>query len=115
MGITNVDAMLAGMTAKCFYGWMAYDALEPFGERRQDYRTASIVTALWNIARDTKKHPDPFKYSDFVIDFEEKSPEQLHQLEQERLINKMKAFTAILASQADTLDGSQVRQGTKRF
>lgn len=57
------------MSSKQFLEWRHYAELEPFDEERADIRTADIVRTLWNIARDTKKHPEPFKLKDFVLQF----------------------------------------------
>ena len=100
MGTLNVDEMLRGMTAKQFAGWQAYALLEPFSERRQDYRVASIIKALWDIARDTKKHPKPFKLDDFVLDFEEKETkvEVINRPPtQEELKDKMRLLTSMFS------------------
>jgi hypothetical protein len=62
------------MTAREFTEWQAYYSLEPFGERRADYRTAQIVQMLANINRgpDTK----PFPLSDFLPDEIAPEPEE---------------------------------------
>lgn len=49
--------------------WQAFYDLEPFGEERDDIRTASVVQALWNIARDVKKCPNGWPLQDFVLAF----------------------------------------------
>lgn len=47
--------MLRSLTAKQFYEWWCYAELDPFGERRQDYRVASILQMLYNIHRSSKQ------------------------------------------------------------
>jgi len=44
------------MSSKEVSAWQAYEAIEPFGERRADYRAASIcqTIALANGAKDVK-------------------------------------------------------------
>lgn len=59
------------MPAAAFLRWRYFSELEPFGELRQDYRAASIVQALYNLQRDTKKHKDPFPITEFVLKFGE--------------------------------------------
>ena len=66
--------MLRVITARQLREWMAYGELEPFGEERADYRTASIVQMLANINRDPKKHPDGFKIEDFLLRFGDSQP-----------------------------------------
>jgi len=67
--------MLRDMSPRLLYQWMAYADLEPFDERRADWRAASIVTMLANINRDPKKRPEPYSYSDFVLQFGEAAHE----------------------------------------
>lgn len=57
------------MSSREFNEWRYYNDLELFDETRQDIRVAHIVSSLWNIARDTKKHREPFKLKDFLLDF----------------------------------------------
>lgn len=64
-----MEQMLASMTTTQFNEWRVYDELEPFGEERMDWRIASVCQALWNIARDTVKHPRPWPVSDFLLAF----------------------------------------------
>lgn len=61
--------MLREISWRKFLRWYAYEQLEPFGERRADYRAASIVTMLANVNRDPKKGR-PFKIDDFVLSFD---------------------------------------------
>lgn len=61
--------MLDEITWPQFCEWRAYDALEPFGEERGDYRSAQIVQALWNIARDVKKNPNGWPITEFLLSF----------------------------------------------
>lgn len=61
--------MLRSITAEQLFNWVAYYELEPFGERVADYRSAQIVQALYNIARDTKKQREPFELEDFLLPF----------------------------------------------
>lgn len=61
--------MLRGISWSQFLEWQAFETLEPFGEERDDYRAASIVQALWNIARDTKQNPNGWPLTDFLLSF----------------------------------------------
>jgi hypothetical protein len=69
----NVHAMLRRMTATQLQEWMEYAALEPFDETRSDYRAASVVAAIVNMNRDTKKHPKPIPIEDFLLKFGEEA------------------------------------------
>jgi hypothetical protein len=61
--------MLDEMTPEQFLEWRAYSILEPFEDVRTSYYLASIVKALWDINRDTKKHPQPLELEKFLIQF----------------------------------------------
>lgn len=54
------------MTSREFAEWMAYYGLEPFGERRADYRAALISSVIANVNR--AKDQDPYPISDFLPD-----------------------------------------------
>lgn len=68
--------------------WQAYAVLEPFDEDRADLRTADIVRAIFNVVRDIKKYPDPFRLDDVRLRWEGtpppvprvKTPEELEQV-----------------------------------
>jgi hypothetical protein len=76
---------------------MYYSDLEPWDEVRADYRAASVVQALWNIHRDTKKHPIPFTIKTFLLKFgigvKEKKKHQTWQ-EQKQIMELWKAVYA---------------------
>ena len=59
--------MLARITSGLFQEWRAYEELEPFGEERGDFRSAQIVQALCNIARDTKRNPNGWPINEFML------------------------------------------------
>ena len=61
--------MMDEITPEQFIEWRAYSILEPFEDVRSSYYLASITKALWDIARDTKKHPQPFELDKFLIQF----------------------------------------------
>ena len=61
--------MLSEMTPQQFIDWRAYSFMEPFADVRSDVHAAMIVKALWDINRDTKKHPAAFKLADFMPQF----------------------------------------------
>jgi len=63
--------MMDEMTPEQFVEWRAYSILEPFEDQRSSYYQASIMKTLWDIARDTKKHPAPFPLDQFLLKFGE--------------------------------------------
>lgn len=61
--------MLRQMSWTQFLEWEAYDALDPFGEERADYRSAQVSQALWNIARDVRRNPQGWPLEEFLLAF----------------------------------------------
>lgn len=61
--------MLRSISWAQFLEWEHFSTVEPFGEERDDIRAASIVQALWNIARDTKACPNGWPLTDFLLSF----------------------------------------------
>ncbi len=66
MGQVDVDALLASLSSRQISEWMAYFALEPFGEERADLRAALIACLIANANRDEKKRPTPFRVEEFM-------------------------------------------------
>ncbi len=62
----DVDGLLASLSSRQITEWMAYFALEPFGEERADLRAALIACLIANANRDEKKHPQPFRVEEFM-------------------------------------------------
>ena len=69
--------MLRSITAAQLIEWMQYDILEPFGEWRDDWRSAEIVTMLANVNRDSSKRKEPYKVTEFLPRFGERSADEL--------------------------------------
>lgn len=74
--------MLAEMSSAQFAEWMAYSALEPWGEERDDLRMAITASTIANGNRG--KNQKPFKPQDFMPNFEPETEEQAR----DRLIAK---------------------------
>jgi hypothetical protein len=66
-----------------------YYELEPFGEERADYRTASIVQMLYNVNRSSKSKALELK--DFLLSFGEQEPKPKQTPEQQFAILKVLA------------------------
>jgi hypothetical protein len=62
-GNVDVNAMLDGMSADQFVGWLAYTTIEPFGEERDDLRSAIIASTVANSQRAKGK---AFTVDDFM-------------------------------------------------
>ena len=61
--------MLDEITWEQFQEWVVFAELSPFSSDREDYRFASIVHAIVNVNRDTKKKRTPYDLQDFVLRF----------------------------------------------
>lgn len=61
--------MLDEISWEQFREWQTFLHLDPPAEDRMAPLAASIVQALWNIARDVEKHPNGWPLSDFLIRF----------------------------------------------
>lgn len=59
--------MLDGISAETFRDWLAFDAVEPFGEERADLRMAIETAHLSNMLKG--KAGRSFKPKDFMPDF----------------------------------------------
>ena len=66
-----------------------YAELEPFGDMRADYRTASIVQMLYNINRG--KGQKALELKDFLLAFGEQEPQQKQTPEQQFALLKVLA------------------------
>jgi hypothetical protein len=65
----------AGLTAHQLNEWMAYNAIEPFGEYRSELRHGQAMSLTANLNRDTKERWEPFKAVEFM-NFIEPVPEK---------------------------------------
>ncbi len=65
MGKT-VHQLLSEIDSAELTEWQAYYQLEPFGSLVEDERHGVAVSALANINRDAKTHPQPYKPLDFI-------------------------------------------------
>lgn len=69
------------MGAGEFAQWLAYYAVERFGEARADIRTATLCALMANINRDPKTQPKPFTIADFLPDYWKDSADEASDLE----------------------------------
>lgn len=81
--------MLREMPSQAFFEWMAYSDLEPWSEERADYRSASVVHAIVNMNRDTKKHPEPIELDKFLLKFGEQEPKRKQTWQEQKAIAMM--------------------------
>ena len=64
LGEPDVDGLLARLTSRQLSEWMAYGAVEPFGEDRADFRTAHALAVIVNLLRG--KDAPPVKIADLI-------------------------------------------------
>lgn len=87
------------MGSREFTEWMAFFQLQPYGEWRADFRTASLMALIANVNRDPNKSKE-FSPQDFMPDFDKALDERQAQEaipEHERVWNKVKAAFGGLA------------------
>lgn len=66
----NVNRMLRRIGWRQFVEWLGFIALNgPIGERRDDWRIATLCALLANINRDTKKRWTAFEAKEFLLQF----------------------------------------------
>jgi hypothetical protein len=87
-----VRQLLAEIDARELTEWMAYDALDPIGDERGDWRAGIIAATVAN--RHRNKGETVHKPSDFVPRFGE--PERPTQ---EQLIEKAKLFALMMGGE----------------
>lgn len=63
---------------------MDYNAIEPFGEYRNELRHGQMMALHCNLNRDAKKQPDPFTALDFM-NFTDMQKEPERELTEEEL------------------------------
>lgn len=56
------------MSSREFGEWMAYSAIEPFGEPRADLRAALVAKVIADVNRG--KNTPPYKLEDFMLRFD---------------------------------------------
>ncbi len=92
------------MPALDFYREMAFEQIEPFGDRRSDIHAAQICAVIANVNRgkDTK----PYTISDFLIDWKPPEPARPQTAE-----DQMGIFLALQASQNAIVAAQEKQHG----
>jgi hypothetical protein len=75
------------MTSKEFSEWMAYFAIEPFGEDRADLRMgilASVMANLWG-----KRKGRAWRPQDFIPRFDRRDADPMELLRRVKMINRL--------------------------
>jgi len=58
------------MSSRLLSEWMAYSAVEPWGEERADLRMGILASVIANTQRDPKKRREPWRPEDFMPKFD---------------------------------------------
>lgn len=82
--------MMERMSAEEFLEWMAFDRIEPFGDRRTDLNFALIRTQMANMMR--SKDQPAYKLDEFMLRFDH-DPDKPKQTP-ERILSIMKMLAA---------------------
>ena len=64
-----VKELLQRITSRELSEWMAYESIEPFGERRSDLRMGILASLIANANRDRRKRSEPYEPDDFIPRF----------------------------------------------
>jgi hypothetical protein len=90
LGYPHPDYLRPYLTSKQFAEWIAYGKIEPFDERRADYRIANLMALTANVHRDPKKRRRPFTSADFMPKFgDEGQPAWQRLLEKVKHVNQI--------------------------
>ena len=85
--VVDVDRMLRGLPSSKFFEWMAFEAVEPFEDRRGDLRAAVVVQTLLNIHRDPKRPAvELSKVLETYFGFEPRVPTRTQTMAEQRRI-----------------------------
>ncbi len=87
----TVDELQGRMTSAEFTDWLAFYAVEPWGEVRSDLQNATLLALLANANRDAKKHPAAFRVDQFMPDYWQPMPTAQRTV---NLLEKFKVLTA---------------------
>ncbi len=85
-----VGELLNRISSQELTEWMAYYALEPFGEERADLRAGIVASTVANTARDPKKRARPYRPQEFMPTFDRQSKRQTWQ-QQLRIVEMLNA------------------------
>lgn len=96
--------MLAGMTSRQLTEWMAFAALEPFGDERADLRMGILASVIANVNRDPKRRAQPYEPKDFLPRFEEEEPEE----NQAKMLQKVEMLNVLFGGRDLRPDSSEV-------
>ena len=65
-GCCHPDELLQRLTSPQIAEWIAFDSLEPIGERHRDYTLGILGSLMANLKRDPKIRPEPWSPEDYM-------------------------------------------------
>ena len=108
----DVDALLRRVPAKVFRQWEMYYEVEPFGDYRDDVRTAHVVSMIHNMAVEVKNRKP---LTEFILpwgkieeDEPTKTPTQSQTVEEKLSV----AYHIVAMYNAGAFDPKKVKEGT---
>lgn len=84
-----MDDLQRRVSSKHFTELLAYEEIQPHGERRSDLRAGIIASTIANASR--SKHSQPFAPKDFIVDFDVTTKRQTN----EQIKRNLQLFTAM--------------------
>lgn len=72
----TVAELLDRISSRELSEWMAFDRIEPVGDRRLDVLAAMVMCLLANVNRNPKKRKKPYQVDEFLPPWAKDAPEQ---------------------------------------
>lgn len=93
----TVGELSSSLSSRELMEWMAFDSMEPIGDRRGDLQNAMLMCLLANINRDPKK--SPYRVSDFIPTYEPRKPQT-----PEYMLQIIKQYSAVVGGLKNARD-----------
>lgn len=105
----DIDKLLDSLSWSQFVEWKAIYRLDPFGEKRADYRAAVVAFTVASYAAFTKGK-DKLKFENFMLNFDRPNDELTVQDEEKHLaqLRSLETWMMVQASHIIDKDGNKV-------
>jgi hypothetical protein len=88
LGYPHPDFLLQQLDSRQLSDWLAFYAIEPFGDERADLRMAINTSMLANINRDANVRKQPFTELDFMPFVPKQIKQKIDHKQQSRMIRE---------------------------
>jgi hypothetical protein len=101
----SVRRLLGELDSRELTAWMAYEMVEPFGERRANLHAGIVAATVANVNRD--KHARAYQPTDFMLEFgRERKP-----VDDAANMEAMRAQMALIAQVQNAIAGEEESAG----